>query len=63
LAGDVAALRTPLERRAHHDVVDLAALDASALQRLGAIAWPPSGWACVSLKRAAIGLADRRAGR
>ena len=33
LAGDVAALRALLQRRAHHHVVDLAALDRGALQR------------------------------
>jgi hypothetical protein len=48
LAGDVAALRSLLQRRAHDDVVDLAAFDPARLSAL-AIAWPPSVCACVSL--------------
>ncbi len=61
LAGDVAAGRALLQRRAHHDVVDLGAVDMGAVQRLGdGMSAERLGMGVV--ERAAIGLADRRAG-
>ena len=58
---DVAALRALLKRRAHHHVVDLAGLDPGALQRVGdRVSAERLGVGVV--ERAAIGLADRRAG-
>ena len=60
LAGDVEALRSLLQRRAHDDVVDLAAFDRGALERAGDdMAAQRLGLRIV--ERAAIGLADRRA--
>ncbi len=59
LPGDVEPLRPLLKRRAHDDVVDFAALDRRALER----AQDDMAAERLSLrvvKRAAIGLADRR---
>ena len=60
LARDIAALRSLLEGRAHHHIVDLPRLDGSALERVRD-RMPTQRLSLGVVERAAIGLADRRA--
>ena len=60
LAGDIAALRSLLQRGAHHHVVDLAGVDGRALERVRD-RMPAERLGLGVVERAAIGLADRRA--